>query len=136
MSLNWILSPVTIYAVIAMALTGTLVLFITAKLEIQRVLSAARDARDSVDCAIQEMSVGIEQLRTEMSLPVPVWAPAAGPALNLTKRTQAMRMLRRGESVESIASALRAPRNEIVLLVKVQQVVQGQPTSQLPAAQP
>jgi hypothetical protein len=122
MSLNWILSPVTIYAVIAMALTGTMVLFITAKLEAQRALRAARDARESVDVAVQEMSVGIERLRTEMSLPVPVSTLAAGPALNLTKRTQAFRMLRRGESVESIASALRAPHNEIELLVKIQQI--------------
>jgi hypothetical protein len=126
MSLNWILSPVTIYAVIAMALTGTMVLFITAKLEAQRALRAARDARESVDVAVQEMSVGIERLRTEMSLLDPVSPPAAGPALNLTKRTQAFRMLRRGESVESIASALRAPRNEIELLVKLQQI-KGQP---------
>src|ERR1035437_7376689 len=122
MSLNWILSPITIYAVIAMALTGTLVLFITAKLEIQRALRAARDARQAVDGAVQEMSLGVKQLRTEMSLPAPVSAPAAGPALNLTKRTQALRMLRRGESVERIASSLRAPRNEILLLVKVQQI--------------
>ncbi len=122
MSLNWILSPVTIYAVIAMALTGTMVLFITAKLEVQQALRATRDARESVDVAVQEMSVGIERLRTEMSLPAPVSTLAAGPALNLTKRTQAFRMLRRGESVESIASALRAPRNEIELLVKVQQI--------------
>ena len=127
MSLNWILNPVTIYAVIAMALAGTLVLFVTAKLEVGRALRAARDARESVHTAVREMSVGMEQLRTEMSLPAPVSAPATGPALNLTKRTQAMRMLRRGESVESIASALRAPRNEIELLVKVQQMVQALP---------
>jgi DNA-binding NarL/FixJ family response regulator len=127
MNLNWILSPVTIYAVIATALIAALVLFITAKLEIQQALSAARDARQSVDGAVEKLSVGIEQLRTEMSLPAPASAPAPGPALNLTKRTQALRMLRRGESVGSIASALRAPRNEIELLVKVQRMVQGPP---------
>jgi len=126
MSFDWILSPLTIYAVIAMSLAGTLTLFITAKLEIRRGLRAAREAHASVDGAVQQMSVGIEQLRTEMTSPAPVPAPAAGPALNLTKRTQALRMLRRGESVESIASALRAPRNEIELLVKVHQI-QGQP---------
>ena len=127
MNLNWMLSPVTIYAVIALALAGTLVLFVTAKLETRRALRAAREARKSVDAAVQEMSAGIEQLRTEVRLPAPVSAPAAGPALNLTKRTQAMRMLRRGESIESIASALRAPRNEIELLVKIQQMIQSPP---------
>jgi hypothetical protein len=128
MNLNWILSPVTIYAVIAMALAGTLTLFITAKLESQRALRDARDARASLDSAVQQISAGIEQLRAEMSLPAPVSMPAAGPALNLTKRAQALRMLRRKESVESIASALRTPRNEIELLVKVQQI-QSQPVA-------
>jgi hypothetical protein len=127
MDLNWILSPFTIYSVIAMALTGTLVLFITVKLEIRRAWYAARDVRLSVEGAVQEMSVGLEQLRTDMSLTSPSPAPAVGPALNLTKRTQALRMLRRGESVESISSALRAPRNEIELLVKVQRTVQSSP---------
>src|ERR1017187_974559 len=127
MNLNWILSPIAIYAVIALALAGTLVLFVTAKLETRRALRAARDARKSVDAAVQEMSAGIERLRAEVRLPAPVSAPAAGPALNLTKRTHAMRMLRRGESVESIASALRAPRNEIELLVKIQQMIQSPP---------
>ena len=123
MNLNWILRPFAIYSVIAMALIGTLVLFITVKLEIRRALCAARDARLSVDGAVQEMSVGIEQLRTEISLTTPAPAPTVGSALNLTKRTQALRMLRRGESAESIAGALRIPRNEIELLLKVQQLV-------------
>lgn len=123
MNLNWILSPFTIYSVIAMALIGTLVLFITIKLELRRAQCAARDARLSVDCAVQEMSVGIEQLRTEISLTTAAPAPTVGSALNLTKRTQALRMLRRGEPVESIAGALRVPRNEIELLLKVQQLV-------------
>jgi hypothetical protein len=123
MNLNWILSPFTIYSVIAMALIGTLVLFITVKLEIRRALCAVRDARLSVDVAVQELSVGVEQLRTEISSTTAATAPTVGSALNLTKRTQALRMLRRGEPVESIASALRVPRNEIELLLKVQQLV-------------
>ena len=122
MSLNWILNPVTIYAVIAMAITGTLFLFITSKLEIQKALRGARAAQESVERVAHEMLLGIEQVRTEVCSPAPGSAPAAGPAINLTKRAQALRMLRRGESVESIASALRAPRNEIELLVKVQEI--------------
>jgi Protein of unknown function (DUF2802) len=43
--------------------------------------------------------------------------------LNLTKRSQALRMHRRGESVDQIATALDLPRQEIDLLLKVHRIV-------------
>jgi hypothetical protein len=43
-----------------------------------------------------------------------------GQELNLTRRAQALRMQRRGESPATIAAALRLPRNEIDLLLKIQ----------------
>ena len=43
----------------------------------------------------------------------------SGQELNLTRRAQAMRMQRRGESAATIAAALRVPRNEIELLLKI-----------------
>lgn len=126
MNLNWILSPLTIYGVILMALIATLVMFVTAKLEIQQALNEARKARLTLDGAIEEMSAGMGQLRAEMATTVVAAAVSApGPGLNLTRRTQALRMLRRGETLESIASALRTPRNEIELLVKLQQLTPG-----------
>jgi hypothetical protein len=39
--------------------------------------------------------------------------------INLTKRAQALRMHRRGESIPTIAAALETPANEIALLLKV-----------------
>ena len=122
MNFDWILNPLTTYAVIGVALILTLVLFITSKLEIARAMQQARESQEAADRTIQEVAAGLEQLRTEVNSPAPASVPAAGPALNLTKRAQALRMLRRGESVESIASALRAPRNEVELLVKIQQL--------------
>ena len=126
MNLNWILSPLTIYGVILTALIATLVMFVTAKLEIQQALNEARKARLTLDGALEEMSAGMGQLRAEMATTVVAATVASpGPGLNLTKRTQALRMLRRGETLESIASALRTPRNEIELLVKLQQMTPG-----------
>jgi hypothetical protein len=124
-NLNWILSPLTIYGVILMALIATLVMFVTAKLEIQQALNEARKARLSLDGALEEMSAGMGQLRSEMATTAVVAVSVPGPGLNLTRRTQALRMLRRGETPESIASALRTPRNEIELLVKLQQMTPG-----------
>jgi hypothetical protein len=42
--------------------------------------------------------------------------------LNLTKRTQALRMLARGDAAASIAAALSLPRAEAELLVKVRRL--------------
>ena len=39
--------------------------------------------------------------------------------IHLAKRTQAIRMNRRGESAATIAGALEVPRNEVELLLKV-----------------
>jgi hypothetical protein len=49
--------------------------------------------------------------------PVP---PLSG--LNLTKRTQALRMLARGDQSDSIAAALNLPRAEAELLAKVKKL--------------
>ena len=120
MNLDWILSPLTVYAAVSAGLVATIVLFAAAKADVRRALFEARASRESADSAIQELIAKLEQLRAEANPSIPTPVPGAGPALNLTKRTQALRMLRRGEPVESIASALRTPRHEIELLVKLQ----------------
>ena len=45
------------------------------------------------------------------------------PGLNLSKRSHALRMHRRGEGAEQIASALELPRQEVDLLLKVHRSV-------------
>jgi len=53
-------------------------------------------------------------------------------ALNFSKRSQAIRLSRRGEPAESIAASLSMPRRQVELLLKVQAIginVGGGPTS-------
>jgi len=45
------------------------------------------------------------------------------PSMNLTRRSQALRLHRKGDSPERIAAALEVPTQEIALLVKVHQIV-------------
>ena len=54
------------------------------------------------------------------SLLVPPTPPRSG--LNLSKRSQALQMFRRGETPLDIAAALSLPRNEVELLAKVRQI--------------
>ena len=43
--------------------------------------------------------------------------------LNLSKRSHALRMHRRGEGAEQIAAALELPRQEVDLLLKVHRII-------------
>jgi hypothetical protein len=72
--------------------------------------------------ALETLAAQVHELR---SLPpaVPGDPAAARPGLNLSKRSQALRMHRRGESAEQIAGALQVPRQEVDLLVKVHRIV-------------
>jgi hypothetical protein len=80
-------------------------------------------------------AVGIQELRDTMDALAaqihdlqnhPPVAPIPGlpkPGLNLGKRSQALRMHRRGEKAEEIAAALELPRQEVELLLKVHRIV-------------
>ena len=46
--------------------------------------------------------------------------PTSRSGLNLTKRSQAARMFRRGDQPQQIAATLCLPRNEVDLLLKIQ----------------
>ena len=48
-------------------------------------------------------------------------APRSG--INLSKRSQALRLHRRGESTDRIAAELQVPRQEVELLLKVHRIV-------------
>ena len=70
--------------------------------------------------AVRGLEAEIESLRESVRHleAVPPGRPI-GAGIDLTKRAQALRMHRRGESVPSIAAALETPANEISLLLKV-----------------
>jgi hypothetical protein len=45
--------------------------------------------------------------------------------MNLSKRSQVLRMHRRGDPPDQIATSLAVPRQEVELLLKVQRIVLG-----------
>ena len=60
----------------------------------------------------------MSRISSQLVAPVP---PRSG--LNLTKRSQAVRMIRRGDAPRDIAAALGLPQNEVELLAKVHGIV-------------
>jgi len=75
----------------------------------------------SVRDSLQALATQVQELRN--TSPVALEPGTPKPGLNLSKRSQALRMHRRGESIEQIATSLAVPRQEVDLLVKVHRIV-------------
>jgi transcriptional regulator len=136
MNLDWILSPITCYAAIALALAACVAVFVSTKTEVWRLRQSASASEQALRQKIEQMEAAVshmERQRQEAPVETPVRTPTLRPSLNLTRRTQALRMRRRGESVESIAAALSTPRNEIELLLKVYEMVEYRRQLKAPA---
>jgi len=101
------------YVLLAAGLIGSLALFVSVKREIQR--NAAKSCK-----RIEDVAARINEVPPrDAAEPVLVYsAPRSG--LNMNKRVQAMRMVRRHEGIATIAAALGVTRKEIELLIRVQ----------------
>lgn len=127
MRLEWILHPVMTYAEIAIGLFLCFFLFITLKRDLYA--SEARVGKKlaalETDCQakIERLDERWAELSQVSNLLIPPPPPRSG--LNLSKRSQALQMHRRGETPLEIAATLAIPQNEVELLVKVQNVLSG-----------
>ncbi len=121
---DWLplMHPLELFTVLA--ITGTSVLYaFLLHMKMQTMAKQGRKQGEHFEARLAEVLEATEQLRREReeaAQPTPM--PAAGPALNLNKRGQVLRMRRRGENPETIAAALSIPRNEVDLLLKVHQM--------------
>jgi hypothetical protein len=119
------LHPALMYAVIAAGLVLCVVLFLSLKRD---MLSSEARGRKQVSALETGWAAKLEllderwkELSQISSLLVAPAAPRSG--LNLNKRSQALRLSRRGEAPRDIAAALSIPQNEVELLVKVQKIM-------------
>jgi hypothetical protein len=71
-----------------------------------------------------DLAACLQELREVQREPVfPSMATPARPGLNLSRRSQALRMHRQGCAAEQIAEALELPLQEVELLLKVHRIV-------------
>ena len=102
------------YVLLATGLIGVLALFLSAKREFQIATAKNRKKLEEVDARVSEF-------QTQQQPAEPIYIPApVRPGLNLNKRVQAMRMVRRNEDISTIAAALGVTRKEVELLIRVQ----------------
>jgi hypothetical protein len=117
--------PLVQCILLALAMIASLALFITLKQELQ---THARKNRRRIEEMSAKLSEASERLPETAAV-----APPTRSGFNLNRRTQAIRLLRRGETVSHIAAVLGVPQREIELLVRVRRIVAGPPAGDAPA---
>jgi uncharacterized NAD-dependent epimerase/dehydratase family protein len=71
--------------------------------------------------ALQSLETDLRVVEGQTGMLVPPSPARSG--LNLSKRTQVLRMHRAGQDVDGIAASLALPRAEVELLIKVHRIV-------------
>lgn len=122
-------------ALLAAGLGACVYLFVTFKQDLRRAerrwssrLDAAQSEAESLRSELNETRERLHETEENAGLLVPPQPALSG--LNLGKRSQAIRMFRRGERPEQIAAVLRLPIREVDLLLKVHRIVLSGPTGE------
>ncbi|HEY4085585.1 MAG TPA: hypothetical protein VGM43_06580 [Bryobacteraceae bacterium] len=116
--------------VLGVGMLGSLTLWISTKMDVRAVKKALENYREATDAKLGELRAALEAAAETMkAAPEPVAAPiATGPlsvqGLDLTNRTKALRMARRGEQVASISASLGVAQEEIELLLKLERLLE------------
>ena len=76
---------------------------------------------ESVEARLEAIAAQLSDLEREPSVTMSAGLPK--PGMNVVKRTQALRLHRRGDRPDQIAAALELPRQEVDLLLKVHAIV-------------
>ncbi|MCS7044391.1 MAG: DUF2802 domain-containing protein [Bryobacteraceae bacterium] len=118
--------PLTIFAACALTLCAALALCLAVKRDVTRLrkmLAGEREARDAAEAGLrQEIRRLEEELEEERRAALNRSSPPQ-QSMNLSKRSQALRMHRMGEPPEKIARTLGLSRTEVDLLLKVHRAV-------------
>jgi hypothetical protein len=123
--------PLCAYSLLAVGLSLGLYLFVTLKWELRTLQRRQQESQQQVlalEAALGEARAAAAGLETDVreiaSQTGMLVAPQPTPSgLNLTKRTQVLRMHRAGQDSAGIAAALTLPRAEVDLLIKVHRLV-------------
>lgn len=136
--MTWLFqSSLACYVLLAIGLASCLHLFVTLKYEIQVCRKKQGELRAALDALHAELALMREALAESEQRAAALVAPApARSGFNLSTRSQALRMSRRGNTNQQIAAALGIPEKEVELLLKVQRIALDltPPAEDLPAA--
>ena len=93
-------------------------LFIKNRRDMKRIRKESQETVRTATTPVANLAMEVQGIRHHIE-EFPMAPVAHGQSINLTRRAQVLRMYRRGESVPSIAAALRAPSSEVQLVLKL-----------------
>ncbi|MGI0130495.1 MAG: hypothetical protein ACREEC_10160, partial [Thermoplasmata archaeon] len=114
MAFDTLLDPVTLYALLALGMGASAYLFLTLKKELRALETRFWRRQNELEKMVQDLDGRLQRARVELKEAGEQTALAAAPAgplegMNFTKRSQALRLLRRGQGPEHVAAALHLP---------------------------
>lgn len=120
-----LLHPAAPYAAITMGMVLCLFLFASLKRDLRRYDGRGQKKLTALEADWNAKMEGMDERWKELSQISNLLVPPAPPrsGLNVSKRSQALQMFRRGESAQEISATLSIPLNEVDLLVKIQRIV-------------
>ena len=125
-TLDILLHPLAAYVAIALGLGLSIALFIQVKADMRRQTKQWNEERTALQAANLALRDALDDMRRE---PAPEGSPPAmalpvlRQSLNMTRRSQVLRLHHRGEMPDQIAAALGVPVNEVDLMLKVNKMV-------------
>lgn len=124
--MNVLAHPITVLAACALSLAGALLLFFSLKRELARLRAEVAGLEEKRAAEAAELRRALRVLAEELEEERKAALDRlAGPkqGINLSKRSQALRMHRLGASPEKIAAEMGFSRREVELLLKVHRTV-------------
>lgn len=120
------------HALLVAGLAACLYLFALAKRDGRAAEKRWTERLKTAESEVEKLRDEIEELRvrvgdTEENAGMLVPPPPVLSGLNMGKRSQAIRLARRGEKSAQIAAALQIPAREVELLLKVHRIVLNAP---------
>ena len=126
--LGFLTHPTTAYVAAAVGLAACVALVVFLQLEVGTAARRASERDRTTGAALDELRGAVALLEAELAemerrnaLLMAAHRPRA--SLNLSTRTQALRMHRRGDGAERISASLQIPRGEVDRLWKVHRIV-------------
>ena len=125
--MDFIMSPVAIYAALGISVVVCFALFLTTSMEVRRkdrqhtqaITELKQEMQDDIAVLreqIQSLKAKARELEEAPAVPA---VPHAGSSMNLTRRAQALRLYRAGTDSAEIARRLGLAQGEVRLTVKM-----------------
>jgi hypothetical protein len=123
---EWIVNPLTTCAITGTGLLALLFLWLDARIDAGKCRHELTVMKECTDSALQELASKVSEIAARPAPEPRQESPGINQSLNLTRRSRALHMRRRGDEPHTIAAALGISHGEVELLFKLDQIVQKQ----------